>query len=77
MGGMKAILLDVLDASSLLALSVRKIDALVRDNLIPHVVLPNDEIRFIEEDLKDWIEGQKQNQRSKQLVLSKGANHGQ
>ncbi len=54
-------LLDTFDAAALLLLSTRKVRALVRSGQLPHVALPNGEIRFVEVDLLAWIESHKQN----------------
>jgi excisionase family DNA binding protein len=53
-------LLDVIDAANLLSISTRRVRAFVRSGTLPHVLLPNKEIRFIEADLKEWIESRKQ-----------------
>ena len=58
---MNATLLDLLDAGTMLALSTRQIRALVRSGQLPHVALPNGEIRFVESDLRQWIESHKRN----------------
>jgi predicted DNA-binding transcriptional regulator AlpA len=58
---MNATLLDLLDAGTMLALSTRQVRALVRSGKLPHVALPNGEVRFVGSDLRDWIESHKRN----------------
>jgi hypothetical protein len=60
-GGMNAAttLLDANDAAGILLLSARRVRALVRNNQLPHVVLPDGEIRFDPTDLGAWIESHK------------------
>ena len=52
-------LLDIIDAANLLSISTRRVSAFVRNGTLPYVLLPNKEIRFVESDLKDWIESRK------------------
>ena len=52
-------LLDTYDAAALLLLSTQKVRALVRTGHLPHIALPNGEIRFTEADLLAWIESHK------------------
>ena len=53
--GMKATdLLDRFDASRTLSLTVRQVSRLVREEQIPHIVFPNGEVRFDEDDLRAW-----------------------
>ena len=49
-------LLDANDAAGILLLSARRVRALVRDGQLPHVILPDGEIRFTKSDLDEWIE---------------------
>ena len=56
---MNKTLFDVLDAAAMLSMSTRQVRALARANQLPHVALPNDEVRFVESDLHDWIESHK------------------
>ena len=56
---MNKILLDDLDAAAMLSMSTRKVRALARANQLPHVALPDDEVRFVESDLQNWIESHK------------------
>lgn len=50
-----ATLLDTRDAARVLGLTVRGINKLVRGGLIPHIILPTGEVRFVEDDLWAWI----------------------
>ena len=56
---MNKILRDDLEAAAMLSMSTRQVRALVRANQLPHVALPNDEVRFVESDLQNWIESRK------------------
>jgi len=53
-------LLDIYDATALLNLTTRRIHALVRSGKLPHVALPDGEVRFDEADLLVWISQHKQ-----------------
>ena len=48
-------LLDDLDVASILGISVRKVNKLVREEAIPYVTLPTGEIRFDRDDLSVWL----------------------
>jgi predicted DNA-binding transcriptional regulator AlpA len=54
------IFLDVYDAAEMLLLSTRRVRLLVKQGQLPHVALPNGEIRFVEADLLTWIDAHKQ-----------------
>jgi hypothetical protein len=54
-------LLDAYGAAEILLLSTRRVRLLVEQGQLPHVALPNGEIRFVEADLLVWIEAHKQN----------------
>jgi len=54
-------LLDIIDAANLLSISTRRVRAFVRSGSLPHVLLPDKEIRFVEADLRQWVESHKQN----------------
>ena len=56
---MNKILLDVLDAATMLSMSTRQVRALVRAGELPHVVFPNGEIRFDPADLSQCVESMK------------------
>lgn len=53
-------LLDVYDAARILLLSVHRVRALVRKNQLPHIALPDGEIRFDAADLSRFVESHKQ-----------------
>ncbi len=53
-------LLDTYDAAEILLLSTRRVRLLVKQGQLPHVALPNGEIRFVEADLLAWIDAHKQ-----------------
>jgi len=48
-------LLDASDAARLLLLSDRRIRALAHEKKIPHIVLPDGDIRFDPADLASWV----------------------
>jgi hypothetical protein len=47
-------LININETAHLLCLTKRQVKSFVRDNKIPHVVLPNGEVRFDEADLWAW-----------------------
>ncbi len=53
-------LLTPLEAADILRLPTRQVTKLAKSGTIPRVVLPGDEIRFDEADLRAWIEARKQ-----------------
>jgi hypothetical protein len=55
-------LLDHFDVSRLLGLTTRRVSKLVRDDAIPHLKLPNGEIRFDADDLQEWRDSLKNQQ---------------
>ena len=48
------------DVAEVLKVPSARVLRLAKQNRIPHVVLPNGEIRFIEQDVVAWIESQRQ-----------------
>jgi hypothetical protein len=52
-------LLDAYDAADLLLLSARRVRLLAKQQKLPHVALPDGEIRFTEADLVAWINAHK------------------
>lgn len=56
----KPILLDALDAGRLLGLSTVRVNRLVRNGVLPHVVLPEGGVRFLECDLIEWVQRYRQ-----------------
>lgn len=52
-------LIDADDAGRVLLLSARKVRTLARNGQLPHVILPNGELRFDPADLVAWIEQRK------------------
>jgi hypothetical protein len=59
--------LDVADAGRLLLLGPRRIRAMVRSGELPHIALPDGEVRFIEADLLAWIESRKRGGQEERL----------
>ncbi len=55
-GGMSSKLLNQLDAKYLLGINSHDLNVLVRDKRIPHVELPNGEVRFIASEIWAWID---------------------
>lgn len=53
-------LLDADDAARLLAVTIRRVKALVRRGEIPHVTLPTGEVRFEPGELSRWLESCRQ-----------------
>lgn len=52
-------LIDEIEAARLLGLTTRQVMRLVRRDELPHVELPNGEVRFTEGDLSAWVESRK------------------
>ena len=57
---METQLLATLEAAAVLNMTPAQIRTLVRKRQLPHVALPNGEIRFVEADLVAWIESHRQ-----------------
>jgi hypothetical protein len=49
-------LLDETEAGRLLGMLSKRVKRLARQGIIPHVVLPDQEIRFDADDLWQWVE---------------------
>jgi excisionase family DNA binding protein len=58
-----ALLIDDFEATRLLAISKRRLSAMVRKSQIPFVRLPSGDIRFVETELLRWIKQQQQGQK--------------
>lgn len=52
------------DVADLLKLTSARVLRLAKQDKIPHVVLPTGEVRFIDEDITEWIETQRQPRRA-------------
>ena len=52
-------LLTDAEAARLLRMLLARIKRLAKKNLIPHVALPDGELRFDEADLREWIDAHK------------------
>ena len=53
-------LLTPMEAADILRLPTRQVVKLAKAGTIPRVLLPGEEIRFDETDLRTWIEARKQ-----------------
>jgi predicted site-specific integrase-resolvase len=53
-------LLNSADAAAVLMLTPAQVRTLVRKGQLPHVALPNGEIRFDPDDIRQWVESHKQ-----------------
>ncbi|NLF08820.1 MAG: helix-turn-helix domain-containing protein [Pirellulaceae bacterium] len=58
------------DAAAVLCLTPAQIRTLVRKGLLPHVSLPNGEIRFDPRDLESWVVAHKQESREAENASS-------
>lgn len=47
------------EAAEVLRMTTNRLSRLVRRGLVPHVMLPGDEVRFDERDLSAWLESRK------------------
>lgn len=50
------ILIDAIEAGRLLDMSPARVTRLAKRGDLPHVALPDGEIRFLPQDLRDWAE---------------------
>jgi predicted site-specific integrase-resolvase len=48
------------DVAELLKVPSARVLRLAKQSRIPHVVLPNGEVRFVEQDVWDWIQSHRQ-----------------
>ena len=60
-------LLHDFEAAEFLKMRTSKLLRLAKQGKVPCVRLPDDEIRFIETDLVEWIEGYKASVRAKEV----------
>ena len=60
-------LLTAGEAADILQMSPAKVSRFAKRNEIPHVRLPDDEIRFVEADLWRWIDTHKEPKREATL----------
>lgn len=56
---MSTTLITLGEAADALRMSPQRLGRLVRQRLVPHVMLPGDEVRFDERDLAAWLESRK------------------
>jgi hypothetical protein len=47
-------------AARILGLTERQLSRLVERGIVPHVMLPDGDVRFVEADLWAWVEARKQ-----------------
>ena len=52
-------LLNPADAAAVLMLTPAQVRTLVRKGQLPHVALPNGEVRFDPDDIRRWVETRK------------------
>ncbi len=48
------------EAARLLRMPLKRLQRLAKAGDIPHILLPDDEIRFDPDDLREWVESRKQ-----------------
>jgi hypothetical protein len=54
------LLLDAEDAGRLLRMLPARVTRLAKRGVLPCVKLPDDEIRFLADDLREWVRGYRQ-----------------